>query len=111
MAGMIDDNSQISDVAAYRFWAQVDKSGDCWEWQGRKGPQGYGAFSVKGISRVAHRVAYVLTYGSIPANKILLHECDNRGCVNPLHLMPGSHEENALDKALKGRSTRGQRFH
>ena len=51
---------------ADRFWAKVDKGSDCWEWQGRKTPLGYGQFSVKGKPQLAHRVCWELTFGAIP---------------------------------------------
>lgn len=34
----------------------------------------------------AHRVAYEMVVGSIPAGLDLDHLCRNRGCVNPWHL-------------------------
>lgn len=40
----------------------------------------------------AHRVAFELTHGSVPAE--LDHLCGNRDCVNPSHLDPVSHRTN-----------------
>lgn len=36
--------------------------------------------------RTAHSVAYTLIYGEIPEGHDVHHECENKGCVNPLHL-------------------------
>jgi hypothetical protein len=54
---------------------------------------------VKGKHWLAHRYAYTLVHGSIPDGSILLHQCDNRVCVNPSHLRLGSYSENQQDMA------------
>lgn len=82
-----------------RFWARVDKTGDCWLWRGAPTTHGYGFFHytlVKGRHRnvLAHRVAYSLEYGSIPPGKFLDHRCRNRLCVRPSHLRPATCKEN-----------------
>lgn len=50
-----------------------------------------------------HRIAYLLTYGSIPKGKHILHSCDNRKCCNPAHLSVGSQKDNMQDMLKKGR--------
>lgn len=74
---------------ADRFWAKVDKTGDCWEWKAGKKPNGYGQFKLsKPVQKQAsaHRVAYELTYGAIPDGMQIDHVCHNVGCVRPEHL-------------------------
>jgi hypothetical protein len=69
-----------------RFWAKVDATGDCWEWTGARLPTGYGTYRLNGRPRGAHRVAWELLIGPIPAGMHIDHRCRNRACVNPDHL-------------------------
>lgn len=93
-----------------RFWAKVDKSGDCWVWTACLTSVGYGKFGVsRGRIVVAHRYAYELAYGPIPGGRLVCHRCDNRLCVRPDHLFLGSHKDNTHDAIAKGRLARGER--
>jgi hypothetical protein len=94
-----------------RFWARVDKTGECWEWMGARS-NGYGQTG-RGS---AHRAAYMLTKGPIPVGLELDHLCRNRGCVNPAHLEVVSHRENVMRSpiappALNARKTHCVRGH
>lgn len=51
----------------------------------------------------AHRVAYELTYGPIPAGLNVLHSCDNPPCVRPDHLRVGTQRDNAQDAIKRHR--------
>lgn len=77
-----------------RFWSKVDKAGECWVWTAATDSNGYGRFSLNGKTALAHRVAWALTRGPIPAGKELDHLCRVPGCVNPNHLEPVTHKEN-----------------
>lgn len=77
-----------------RFWAKVDKSGDCWLWTAALDRHGYGAFRTGGRHRLAHRVAYELVIGPIPEGLDLDHLCRVHDCVNPAHLEPVTRREN-----------------
>jgi hypothetical protein len=75
-----------------RFWLRVEKSEvGCWLWQGGRGgsPQRpYGVYFWPGQRRVgAHRIAYALTYGSVPEGSVVHHLCNVTLCVRPDHLV------------------------
>jgi hypothetical protein len=88
---------------AERFWACVDKSGDCWTWTGYRTPRGYGRLQRNGVGLLAHRVSYELEHGSIPAGLHVCHHCDNPSCVRPSHLFLGDAKANLADMTAKGR--------
>jgi hypothetical protein len=99
---------------ADRFWAKVDKNGPvnpqlgsrCWHWRAALDRYGYGKFGTN--ARLAHRVAWELTYGK--TKKLLDHHrlCE-RKCVNPAHLRPVSVAQNNQNRTVKSRSKSGFR--
>lgn len=98
-----------------RFWNKVIKTEDpedCWEWNGARHPSGYGqiGFSTQGKNHgiSAHRYSYMLHKGPIPEGFFVLHECDNRGCVNPSHLSVGAAANNSEDMVLRQRWRKGK---
>jgi len=99
-------SDHLSRTPEQRFWAKVDKSGDCWTWIGFRKPDGYGQFHYGGGSRhvPAHRFIYELEVGPIPEGLELRHLCNNGhlGCVTPSHLVPGTRSENLIDLSYAG---------
>jgi hypothetical protein len=60
---------------------------DCWRWQASKNWQNYGWFGLSPAKTVlAHRFAYELLVGPIPAGLEIFHTCHNHDCVNPRHM-------------------------
>jgi len=89
------------------FWSKVDKSGgffECWNWTGAHFSKGYGCVSLHGKQRLAHRVAWTITNGSITDGLYVCHHCDNPNCCNPLHLFLGTAKDNRIDCIQKGRA-------
>lgn len=82
------------------YLERIDKrsSDDCWNWTGSICKQtGYGEGSPSHNKKyLAHRLAYELYIGNIPANMTIDHICRNRQCANPLHLRLLSNRENIL---------------
>lgn len=69
----------------------------CWNWTLTKDEDGYGKGSYKGIGFSAHRGAYEAFVKPIAKGKIIRHKCDNPSCINPKHLLQGTHQENMQD--------------
>lgn len=88
-----------------RFWNFVDKTGPdgCWLWTGGNN-RGYGLFWLGGqpTQVYAHRFAYELCVGPIPAGLEIDHLCFVRSCVNPDHL-------EAVTTSVNGQR-RGERY-
>lgn len=98
--------------ASIRFWSKVKKTESCWLWTGtlRKDGRasGYGMISINNKTVKAHRYAWELMRGPITSKLDIEHACHtldesciggptclHRRCVNPDHLTPMPHSENA----------------
>jgi hypothetical protein len=91
------------------FWDNVgitDDTADCWPWLLGRSGKGYGN-TVRQMhgARVAgaHRIAWVIVNGPIPAGLFVCHACDNPPCCNPSHLWLGTNSDNLRDAVAKGR--------
>jgi len=73
----------------------IDITDDCWLWQGRHNPKGYGIVKSKAAgTTIVHRVVWLALVGSIPEGLQLDHLCRVKHCVNPDHLDPVTNAEN-----------------
>lgn len=103
-----EGSSCISEEAKARFWRKVNKTDGCWLWTGAVSRNGYGQFTVGGKTKLAHRVAWLISNGSIPRGEghhgtCVLHKCDTPLCVRPDHLFLGTAKDNSIDMVQKGR--------
>jgi hypothetical protein len=91
---------------AARFWSKVEKTDGCWFWTSSTNAKGYGSVVCDGKTELAHRVAWLLTHGPIPAGMFVCHNCpggDQPACCRPAHLWLGTAKDNSLDMVAKGR--------
>lgn len=105
---------RIPPAERLRKHAPVGEPDECWEWKAKaKHAHGYGIINLgtgEG-TMLAHRLAFTLANGPIPAGVKVLHRCDNPPCTNPAHLFLGSQADNMHDMADKGRASRGEDHH
>lgn len=93
-----------------RFWAKVDRSGDCWEWTASKSQAGYGYFVLRGKTYKAHRLVVLDLLGkALGPTEFVCHRCDNPACVRPEHLYVGSVQDNVDDMIARDRHAHGAR--
>jgi len=107
------DLAKMTDRDAERFDAKCltpdrpDWIDRCWRWAGLhrdKTRGGYPRFWFQGHNVGAHRVAYYLTFGEMPAHLEIDHTCRNTGCVNPHHLEavdPDANRQRRIDHHRK----------
>lgn len=96
-----------------RFWSKVhpEALSGCWLWHGAvhdssEASRMYGLFYDAGKMRRAHRIAYRTVKGPVPRDLFVRHSCDTPLCVNPDHLLLGTHDDNMADKVARGRQSR-----
>ena len=94
-----------------RFMSLVypEPTSGCWFWMGDVDEKGYGRCYIGLKSFPAHRVSFSLFCHEITDRRLVCHRCDIYPCVNPDHLWLGTHSDNMLDCARKGRMSFGQK--
>ena len=86
-------------------FSEIDSYSGCRVWKGTINKDGYGQFTYKAKTYLAHRAAYEAFKDAIPAGLLVLHTCGQRACVNPTHLYVGTELDNARDKTRDGTGT------
>lgn len=94
------------DLAAARekFLGMTFVQGECLIWARAVSSTGYGNFYLKEWGQEgAHRAAWRLFVGDIPAGLYVLHgPCNNRRCVRVAHLGLGTQKDNMQDSSREG---------
>lgn len=55
------------------------------------------------------RYIYEILNGPWEQGKVMRHLCNNRGCINPAHIVPGTQKENMMDRTACGKDPVGER--
>lgn len=102
----VKDVGTYSDSVKRRFEMKFvkGKPNECWEWLASRNNAGYGKMAIdnKGKLEYSHRLSYQMYKGEIPQGLVVMHSCDNKGCVNPNHLSVGTHKDNIGSAARNG---------
>ena len=106
-SGLGLSRTEVNKTLVRRFKSKlgVPDARGCIAWLGSRTSKGYGVlhFSADFRKTTAHRIAWVIAYGDLEPEKLVLHRCDNPSCVNPEHLFVGSPQENTDDMVGKKR--------
>jgi hypothetical protein len=86
---------------AFAWYPRLYRDDGCHQWISALS-EGYGQFRYGRVKYYAHRVAYELAHGLIPAGMDIDHRCRNRACVNPDHLRLATRKQNLENKAGPG---------
>ena len=107
----------IRQPLAERFWRYVVRADPddwsehdiCWLWTAATDSQGYGHLGGSGDRKLvaATHVALEIDGRPLAPGKMALHSCDRRNCVRFDHLREGTHAENMMDRAARGRTRHG----
>lgn len=96
-----------------RARVSVEPSG-CWRWLGAKNSKGYACLRIGGRAGrtvTVHRLVLELDGRPLAGKQMACHTCNQRDCVNPVHLYVGDALSNAADArragTYKGRAAKG----
>jgi hypothetical protein len=82
----------------------------CLEWQSAHNLKGYGVMRRnKKIGLVTRQVMHILYGFELDSALLVRHKCHNPPCVNPEHLLIGTHKDNTRDAVLARRHNYGEK--
>lgn len=93
-------------ITKFRRPILVDNN-SCWNWLGSISSQGYAIFNGK----VVYGIIYSMQGKICQQDEILRHTCSNRKCVNPDHIIPGTHSDNMNDAVKYGSRGQGEKVY
>jgi hypothetical protein len=112
---VIEEPYKYATSSSFKKIEYVELENGCWECTSHaKSPKGYYKirrrwFNGGEKAGPLHRYIYEIYKGEIPLGKIIRHTCDNRYCINPEHLIIGTHKDNNMDMVERDRHSRGMK--
>lgn len=97
----VKGKDQLKAFERFLLNVNVQKNG-CWEWTGKTQSDGYAAMYFRSRRVLARRWIYMFVHGEIPAGCHIIDSCNNRICVNPLHMQTITHAEQLREQGLSG---------
>lgn len=71
---------------------------------------GYPSISIGGRKKMGiHRLILTRRMGKLPRSIVAMHSCDNKFCIRPDHIVPGTISRNIKDAAERGLMPRGEK--
>src|SRR5260370_6968257 len=98
---LVPCDPRLTPAERVAHYTRIAPLSGCHIWHGSINHAGYGKLNVRNKSLAAHRLAWALKHGPIPAGMILCHRCDVRRCCNPDHLVLGTRGANLADHKAK----------
>lgn len=95
-----------TDTARFANYVSPEPNTGCWLWTGAVAA-GYGVFWFAGRNEGAHRFAFLVAHGRLPAG-VSRHVCNTQLCVNPAHVLEGTQAQNIADKVVAQRQAKGK---
>lgn len=97
-------------VQGREFRYVMDKNG-CMIAEGHyRDKDGYPRVSYTHSKRKAiARLIYESIHGPWEPGKVMRHTCNNRACINPAHIIPGTQGQNMQDRAAAGKDPVGEK--
>lgn len=86
---------------------EIDENG-CWICTSHaRSKDGHISIKRGGVTHKLHRYFYKIYKGDFDEKLIVRHICDIPFCINPDHLILGTHQDNVQDRVLRNRSAKG----
>ena len=100
-------NYKAPDGEPFKFaaYATMFMEPECLEWPFATA-SGYATMYLEGRKVGVHRLVTAAWQGQPKLGEEALHSCDNRACVNPLHLRWGTRQDNVDDMMARKRHWR-----
>lgn len=96
------DKFEIDQELIDFFWSRVDVEDEngCMLWNAYVAPESYGQFKYKklNIRTSAHKISCIINHGWPEDDKVAAHECKNKHCVAPKHVVWKTYKENTADR-------------
>ena len=95
----------LTDEQKRSFWKKVDRgpAAECWLWTRSTKGRGYGAVRINKRALSAHRVAWEIVHGPVPAGLMVYQDfCNNPACCNPAHMKVGTKSQAMLAASRHG---------